>query len=116
LPHVSVDAFTFHDRAATLHRTDRGANQLNMGTVRRIDKDQPFHCARIDQWIHIGWDGKLVICCMDYHSEVKLPNLRDTTLVDYFKSDEYRNLCGWVSGKIKHPENFICTRCTSPGG
>ncbi len=113
---VSVDAFTFHDRAGTLHRTDRGANELNMGTVRKIDRQNPFTCPRLDEWVHIGWDGKIILCCMDYHSEVKLPSLQDTWLLEYFQSEEYRRLCGWVTGHDKHPENFICTRCTSPGG
>jgi hypothetical protein len=113
---VDIDAFTFHDRAGTLHRKERGACDLNMGTQRVIDKDHPFHCGRIDEWLHIGWDGRLIICCMDYHREIELPNLQDVWLLDYFQSDAYRNLCGWVSGQIPHPDNFICARCTSPGG
>ncbi len=113
---VSIDAFTFHDRAGTLHRTDRGANELNMGTVREIGPGHPFSCNRIDDWIHIGWDGQIIICCMDYHKEVKLPSLKDVWLVEYYHSDEYRNLVEMVSGHKQCNPNFICCRCTSPGG
>lgn len=113
---VSVDAFTFHDRAGTLHRSDRGACELNMGTVRQIDKDHPFYCGRVTDWIHIMWDGRIRICCMDYHGEVKLPSLRDTSLVEYFQSADYYRLCDMVFGRRESPADFICKRCTSPGG
>ncbi len=113
---VSVDAFTFHDRAGTLHRTDRGANLLNMGTVRQIDPEHPFTCSRISDWIHIGYDGSIIICCMDYHREVKLPNIKDMSLLDYFHSPAYRKLVEKVSGRKACEDGFICRRCTSPGG
>lgn len=114
---VSVDAFTFHDRAGTLHRKDRGACDLNMGTVREIGPGKPsFHCSRLDEWIHIMYDGRIRLCCMDYHGEVKLPSLVDTWLLDYFQSEEYTTLIKQVSGRIESPDDFICKRCTSPGG
>jgi hypothetical protein len=113
---VSVDAFHFHDRAGTLHRADRGANTMNMGTVRKIDPQHPFHCWRIDEWLHFKWDGSIVICCMDYHSEVKLPSIKDTSLLDYFYGQEYHDLVEQVSGRKACSPDFICARCTSPGG
>lgn len=62
------------------------------------------------------YDGTIRICCMDYHGEVKLPNLQDMSLIDYFQSDEYRTLYGMVTGQLDSPADFICKRCTSPGG
>lgn len=113
---VSIDAFTFHDRAGTLHRADRGACSLNVGKVRDIGPGKPFHCSRLDEWVHIMYDGTIRLCCMDYHGEVKLPNLHHMTLLDYYHSDEYIDLVEKVSGRKTPPENFICTRCISPGG
>lgn len=114
---VSVDAFEFHDRAGGLNRTDRGASELNKGIVREIGPGKkPFACRRIDEWIHFMHDGSIRICCMDYHHEVKLPNIHEMSLLDYFHSDEYINLVKMVRGDIDSPENFICKRCTSPGG
>lgn len=113
---VEVDFFTFHDRAGTLHRTDRGANLLNMGTVRQIDPQHPFHCCRIDEWIHFGWDGSIRLCCHDYHHEVKLPNINSTSLLDYFHGAEHYALVEKVSGRVTPEPGFICTRCSSPGG
>ncbi len=113
---VDVDAFTFHDRAGTLHRTDRGANLLNMGTIRQIDPTHPFYCNRIDEWVHIMWDGTIRLCCMDYHGEVKLPNLHHMSLLEYYHGAEYTALVNKVSGRVACEPGFICTRCTSPGG
>lgn len=116
LKNIDIDAFTFHDRAGTLHREERGANQLNMGTVRQIDPKHRFHCTRLDEWLHFLYDGSLSLCCMDYHKEIKLPNIKDISLIDYFFSREYAELIDQVSGKVGCAPGHICTRCTSPGG
>jgi Iron-sulfur cluster-binding domain len=116
MANVTVDAFRFHDRAGTLHREDRGANLLNMGTQRRIDPEHPFHCPRIDQWIHFMWDGKIRLCCMDYHGEVDLPNVNEVSLLEYFHGQRYYDLVEQVSGRKACKPSFICARCTSPGG
>jgi hypothetical protein len=113
---VDIDSFTFHDRAGNLNRTERGVNELNLGYVRQIDKEHPFWCNRIDEWIHFDYKGNIVMCCHDYKANVKLPNVLDVWLADYFMSAEYQQLCGWVSGDVPHPEGFICARCQSPGG
>ena len=113
---VHVDAFAFHDRAGTLRRTDRGANALNQGVVRQIDPDHPFDCPRLDQWLHVLWDGRIRLCCMDYHGEVELPSLADSSIQAYLASAIYRQTCETVRGASPSPDGFICTRCTSPGG
>lgn len=116
MQNVHVDSFTFHDRAGTLHRSDRGANTMNMGTVRQIDPRHRFYCTRLDRWVHFMYDGTIRLCCMDYHGEVKLPNIHDMSLIDYFFSQEYYELCEQVSGAKPCKPGHICTRCTSPGG
>jgi sulfatase maturation enzyme AslB (radical SAM superfamily) len=114
---VSIDSFEFHDRAASLFREDRGSCNLNKGKVRDIGPGhKEFSCSRIDEWVHFMHDGSMRICCMDYHHEIKLPNIHQMSLLDYFHSDEYRELVNKVSGRIESEENFICKRCTSPGG
>jgi hypothetical protein len=112
-----VDAFFFHDRAGSLRRSDRDANKLNIGKVREIGPGHPpFHCPRIDEWIHIMHDGRIRLCCMDYHGEVELPNIKDMSLVEYFQSDAYQTIFGKVTGALESSPDFICKRCISPGG
>ena len=65
----------------------------------------------IFQWIHIMYDGTIRICCMDYRGEVKLPNLNDISLIDYFRSHDYKHLVDMVTGNINLPDDFICKRC-----
>lgn len=114
---VSVDSFQFHDRAASLHREDRGSCDLNKGIVRQIGPEhKPFHCDRIDKWIHFDYTGEIRLCCMDYHHEIKLPNINQVSLLDYFHSEDYANIVRKVSGRSESDPNFICARCTSPGG
>ena len=114
---VNVDSFQFHDRAGSLHRTDRGACELNKGIVRQIGpKHKPFHCDRVSSWLHFDWTGDIRLCCMDYHHEVKLPNINRMSLLDYFHSNEYAEIVKKVSGRIESEDNFICKRCSSPGG
>lgn len=114
---VDLDAFTFHDRAGTIHRTERMANLFKaQGNVREIGLSNPFSCPRVDEWVHIGWDGTLYLCCMDYHREVTLPNLNDMTLMEFYQSDTYQSLFKQVTGKEESVHNFICKRCTSIGG
>lgn len=113
---IDIEAFTFHDRAGTLHREDRGANTMNVGIVREINPKHPFHCSRIDEWIHFMYDGTIRLCCMDYHGEVKLPNINQMSLIDYYFGRDYYELVEQVSGRVGCAPGHICTRCTSPGG
>jgi MoaA/NifB/PqqE/SkfB family radical SAM enzyme len=117
MKNVSIDSFKFHDRAGSLHREDRGACNLNKGKVRDIGPNhKPFYCPRVDEWVHFMHDGSIRLCCMDYHHEIKLPNINDTSLLDYFHRNDYDEIVRKVSGRIETEDNFICKRCTSPGG
>lgn len=115
IKNVGIHWFTFHDRAGTIQRHERDANINNYGVVRQIDPSHPFSCPRVDEWLHIMWDGRLRLCCMDYHGEVELP-LVQNGIGRYFSSPEYRRIKGMVSGKIESGPYFICKRCISPGG
>lgn len=116
LRNLTVTTFRFHDRAGAIRRTDRDAHLNNKGVVRTIDADHPFRCDRVGRWLHVMWDGTLRICCMDYHGEVPLPSLDDTPLIDILRSGRYAELVGQVTGAVESPRDFICKRCTSPGG
>lgn len=113
---IDLDYFTYHDRAGTIHREERGANQNNVGKVREIGPENRFACSRLQDWLHVMWNGDLRLCCMDYHGEVKLPNLNDMTISEYYLSRDFANLKDKVTGRVESEDDFICKRCTSPGG
>jgi len=116
LSKVSIDVFKYHDRAGTIFREEREANKLNVGVLRKIDSNHRFYCSRLDQWLHIMWNGDYRLCCMDYHSEVKMPNIFDVPIAALFNDPTYRKVVKQVTGGAESPEDFICKRCTSPGG
>jgi len=107
---VHVDALRYHSRAGTMAGPGAGA------LVRAIGPDAAFSCWRVDQWLHVAWDGRLRLCCMDYHAEVALPSLRDVTIAEWRASDAFRRLREQVTGASRPAAGFLCNRCTSPGG
>lgn len=114
---IHVDAFSYHDRAGTLFRKDRDAWRNNLGKIREIGPGhQPFSCKRVTDWLHIDYEGYFRLCCMDYHKEVLLPNVKEMSISTYFQSNAYRDLVDHVTGKKESEANFICKRCISPGG
>lgn len=113
---IDIDSFTFHDRAGQIHRSERNANQFNVGKVREIGAGHPFYCSRVDRWVHIGYDGTLYLCCHDYHRTEKLPSLKEISLIEYFESAAYQNLYAKVTGQTESSDEFICKKCISPGG
>jgi MoaA/NifB/PqqE/SkfB family radical SAM enzyme len=113
---IDIRFFTFHDRAGTIRRTDRAAKENNFRIQRQIDENHPFYCNRVDRWIHVMYDGTIRLCCMDYHAEIELPSLAQMSLMEYFRSEAYREVSEKVCGKRTSPPDFICKRCSSPGG
>jgi hypothetical protein len=107
---VHIDALQYHSRAGTVAGPGAGA------PVRAIGPDAPFHCWRIDEWLHVAWDGSLRLCCMDYHGEVALPNLGEISVSQWLGSPEYAALRAQVTGATRPAAGFLCNRCTSPGG
>lgn len=112
---VNVMFAKAHDRAGGLRRMERGAASFRGGHVRDIGLGHPpFGCPRLDQWLHVMYDGTIRLCCQDYHAEVPLPNLAEMSIVDYLQSDAYHDLGDRVTGRIESPPDFICKRCTQP--
>lgn len=107
---VHIDVLQYHSRAGTLGGPGFGEQ------VRAIGPDQPFQCWRIDQWLHVAWDGRLRLCCMDYHAEVPLPSLARISVSEWLASADYRRLWEQVTGRRRPEASFLCNRCTSPGG
>jgi len=109
---VIVKALSFHDRSGNVNI--EGWNKLK--TVRRIGPRNRFYCPRVDQWLHILWNGDLVLCCNDYHHETVFGNLSSNTIKEVLASEAYKTLKKKVLGEIETEPDFICNRCTRIGG
>jgi hypothetical protein len=100
----------YHDRAGAIRRD----GQYRFGIARKSLRG--FRCWRIDRGLHVLYNGDVVICCNDYHREVVLGNLREQSIAEVFRSERYREVRRQVLGLAESPSDFICKRCSKPGG
>jgi hypothetical protein len=87
----------------------------NQHPIKRFDLTD-FYCARVDRWFHILHNGDMILCCNDYHKETVFGNIIKYPIDQILRSSEYHDLLEKVTGKKPSPVNFLCKRCTSPGG
>lgn len=105
-----VGFYYYHNRAGQIER-----NELGYSKVIRPDL-KGFYCARVDQWLHFLYTGELILCCMDYKRNTVFGDIREKNLSDIYNSEKILKLCKQTTGKASSPDNFICKKCTSPGG
>jgi hypothetical protein len=100
---------SYHDRAGSIRR-----NQYNFEVERTSLLG--FYCDRADQWLHVLYNGEIILCCNDYHRRTVIGNLNDQTIVDLLVSPKYREYRKSIMGLKKSPDDFICKHCSKPGG
>ena len=101
----------FHNRAGDLKLMDQF---IKDAAVRKIDKDNPFRCARFfdGKALHVLHNGEVTICCNDWQRITAIGDLSKQTITEFFNSKEYKNLMDMGHGRIESPADFICKRCT----
>jgi len=87
---------------------NRGGNVKN---VKRSPKyRRPPPCDLIFKQIYILWDGKAVLCCSDWQSEVVVGKFPDKSLEEIWQSEVYRVYrnahCSGEISKLK-----LCSKC-----
>jgi hypothetical protein len=104
-------AMRFHNRAGDLKLMDQF---IKDAAVRKIDKDNPFRCARFfdGKALHVLYNGEITICCNDWQRRTAIGDLNKQTVTEFFNSEEYKNLMDMGYGRIESPADFICKRCT----
>ena len=74
-------------------------------------------CNRINNWIHVLYDGTMILCCMDYRKETASININDQKDMEaVYSAPAFLELREQAMGQRDSAEDFICRRCTSPGG
>ena len=109
---IRVKADAFHDRSGNV----RIREWQKPAIVRHIGPKHPFYCPRVDKWIHILWNGDVILCCNDYQHETMFGNVKNQTIKEILNSDSYKRIKDMVLGNIETPKDFICNRCTRIGG
>ena len=67
---------------------------------------------RATHWMHIGWDGRLVLCCMDYRRQVELGTVFQG-VNSAWQSPAYAEVRRVVDGRagVRSDGDFPCNRC-----
>jgi radical SAM protein with 4Fe4S-binding SPASM domain len=58
--------------------------------------------------LEIQVDGKVVMCCFDYNSELVLGDLKTQSVKDIFNSEMYKKIIRFHSGR---DEDILCKKC-----
>lgn len=109
---VKIKPFLFHDRAGSIKNGVIFDEKLDP----LFGKLKP-NCCRIKEWLHILYDGDMILCCMDYHKETVMGNIMNfKSLKELFNSDTFLSIQKQSLGQLDSKNGFICKRCLSPGG
>lgn len=66
---------------------------------------------RSRKWIHILYDGAIVLCCQDWRRAVVLGNVSNNCIEEVFNNLNFNQIRKYVSG-INTPRHFLCRNCT----
>jgi len=102
----------FHTRAGNLISSEWNYDRI----VREIGPDNPFDCPRVHGHLHVIYTGEVTGCCCDYGREIILGDLTKQSLKEVYDSKEWKDWVDMVQGKKESPKDFLCKRCTWPGG
>jgi radical SAM protein with 4Fe4S-binding SPASM domain len=62
-------------------------------------------------YVHIGIDGEVFLCCQDFFKEYRLGDLTQQHLLDILNSEPARAYLEYIYSGRESPPNFICKRC-----
>lgn len=74
-----------------------------------------FHNSPLN-FIHIIFNGDVILCCMDCRREVVLGNVREKTIYEIWNSKLYNEIRDkiYLGKNRKNSSNLLCSRCINP--
>jgi len=66
---------------------------------------------RVIDFVHIGVEGEVFLCCQDYFKKYQLGNIREQNLKQILSSDKTREYLGYIYGEVDAPNDFLCRSC-----
>jgi len=101
---IPVEIQQSNDRAGTISDNDYVVwRSDNKGKVVGCMFDYPL------RYMAIHFNGDVVLCCYDWHREVLLGNLNESSIYEIWNSKKYQNIRYAIYGHC--PPDFICSRC-----
>lgn len=88
----------------------RAGNVKKLSKVYNQGKITGCNSIWADEMLHIGEDGKVVLCCMDWKREVVLGDLNNQTVKEIWQG-ERKKTWEMIQGKREMPASFLCRRC-----
>ena len=79
----------------------------------KIHHQELYGCLfnRQSEWLHVLYNGDVILCCMDWNRETVIGNLNEQSLDDIWGGEAFENIRAKVSGDTKTGNNFICKKC-----
>lgn len=65
---------------------------------------------RSRKWIHILWNGTVILCCQDWRREVVLGNINNSSIEEVFNNNLFSQIRKYILGE-NTPSDFICRKC-----
>lgn len=81
---------------------DRAGNVKMDDGFTRVEEG---HCyeARLDKWLHILWNGDVILCCQDWRRQHILGNAVKQTLLEIHEGESYRG--------VREEKPALCEKC-----
>lgn len=64
-----------------------------------------------DDMIHILYNGRVVLCCMDWRRNTLLGNVNCESISEIWNGPRYDYAKAVISGELESPKDFICMKC-----
>lgn len=101
---IDIEAWISHSRAGAIE---------NESVTKRINTiRQKFGgCDRIAHNLHISYDGKVFLCCQDYHQKIVLGDLLTDDIKTIMESENAKSLRAEIFGEKPMRKDLICRSC-----
>lgn len=102
---VIAEIHQLHDRAGNLKEKDVDFNKKLFSEIYGCIQDRHL------KWIHILFNGDVILCCQDWGRKIILGNVKKNDIRDIWHSTKYENIRNHISSKNKSEKNIICKKC-----
>lgn len=66
---------------------------------------------RAIDYVHVGVNGEVFLCCQDYFKRYRFGNIQESSLAEILSSPQARRYLGYIYGERVAPNDFICRNC-----